>query len=152
MSSLNLSMNDFIKPFTNKTQYLKAIFIINSFSSLNSSNLISIKTCLKSILQIDLNIQETKKFIDKITLYGKDSGLNFIQSIDELQLSFDTYVLEKGEALLTITASVNSCVYCLNSNPHWYQFYNPILSKQPSIYTANKISKPYYNYFKNKQT
>lgn len=129
-----------MNPFSNLESYLKALIIIRSFWSETSFNLSLITEYINKLLNINIKEVQLKNFIDSSTQYPIDSGYHFINNISKFEETIRVFALEKNYSSQTFTSPAKSCLFCTNSDPNWCKFSNDLFTKNPTVFSSNKIS------------
>jgi hypothetical protein len=133
------NLSNMLAPFTDLTQYLKALDIIKTKYSINKKNYLEVTASINTILKINLSIQVVTSIIVQVERFPQLYGYDFIQNANKFQESNYRHSASNNEHTTVISPSIEKCLLC-KSNPKLI-YKSPIFAKDAMLYKQNKIEK-----------
>lgn len=139
-----LTLAEYIQPFSNVEQYVKAIYIINKKYTESDNNNQEILIIFKSMLNIAISVKQLDAFIWKIKTYTNYYSYDLISNFGIFEQEVINFSNLQQEISITLTPTINHCFICGNSKKDWFEHKNERFHKKSILYTTTKISNNYY--------
>ncbi len=134
------TIDQYLKPFDNINDLIKAIVIVNKIFSPKKKNFEQIQQFIYCLVAKDLTILETKNFIEKVTIYKTHYPLEIISELDQFQDKLFYHAVNQQEKSLVLISPAEKCYFCLNSTEN-FKYSSLIYSKDSILYSIDKIRK-----------
>ena len=125
-----MNINEFLRPFDNMSDYLKALKLVHECFSVKTKNYHEVCTIISSNIMGQFTQQAISNFIDSATLFPRQSGLEFFKLSPAL----------KDQTLKTVlTPEIQFCIIC--PTPIKLYVSKCKLLKEPMLYRNEGIGK-----------
>lgn len=131
-----LSLKEFISPFSDTTSYLKSVNIVVSYFSELKENYDQVVELIRRSISENLSTELLVKFVKKINMFPALYGLEFFKTFMESKDEIRNESIKSSLHTTVISPSVVQCIFCINC---------PLINKKirfaknPILYAHNKI-------------
>jgi hypothetical protein len=130
----NQTLTEYLRPFDNINQYLRALHIINCSYSRNEKSLDQITVAIKTIVNETIKDILIKQFVERVLLLPEYYGLHFYKD-DIFESNVRTYLISNQRPTLVLSPDIDECIFCAQK----LILQVPKFTKNPIVYSSGKI-------------
>jgi hypothetical protein len=134
MDKLNFSQA--IDPFTNLSQFLQALDIINNTYSKKTNNVEIVTNKINNIQQIFLSPWQIDRFIGQVLTHSIDYGQDYFSKLNEFHASCRQFSLFNTINNKVLTPTIYSCYLCSSTK---LEIRQTQCNKDPIVFSLQSI-------------
>ena len=132
----NQSLTEYLRPFDNINEYLRALHIINCSYSRNEKSFDQITSAIKTIVNNTIKDILIKQFVERVLLLPEYYGLTFYKDAN-LESSVRAHLISNQQPTLVLSPDIDECIFCAQK----LIFQVPKFTKNSIVYSSGKIGK-----------
>ncbi len=138
------TLNSFLHPFNNATDFLKGVHIVKNYYSEKNCNYLEVNERLNKIMTTSFGLATITSFVKQIRTYPEFYGYSYINNFHKFSSEIHQNFSSLNMYTLVITPEINFCIFCENGK---LIVKAQFCEKNPILYSVSGIGKLFINLY-----
>jgi len=135
---MNQTINSFLHPFNNATDFLKGVHIVQNYYSEKNRNYLEVNDRLNQIMTTSFGLASITSFVKQIRTYPEFYGYSYTNNFHKFSSEIHRHFSALNMYTLVITPDIEFCIFCENSK---LIVKSQNYEKNPILYGVSGIGK-----------
>ena len=140
MSESKITLQDYLAPFSNVEQFLKAIIVVSRVYCDTKHNIELVNKYISSIITQITDVQ-CKSFVQRIINYPANYPIQLLLKFEEFNADIMKYAEETDNQSITLRSPSQRCLFCVESPSEWFDYLMPTFYRDATLYSTHFIGK-----------